>query len=142
MADKKISQLTAATTVNSGDLVPMVQSGQTLKIDISTLFKNIPVRPIVLEAAEAPVSGALSTVILTSKVTPSGAPTTYTLATGTHGLEKEIVCETFTSGSAAVNVTNGAGFATLTFNAVGDAVKLKNIGGNWYIMGNNSVVVS
>jgi hypothetical protein len=142
MADKKISQLVAATTVNTGDVIPMVQGGQTLKIDASTLFKNIPVRTVVLEAAESVVSGALSTAILTSKVIPSGAPTNYTLASGTHGMEKEIVCETFTSGTAVVAVTNGAGFANLTFDAVGDAIKLKNIGAKWYIMGNNGVVVA
>lgn len=145
MADKKISQLTSATVLNTGDYLALVQSGQTLKIDASTLFKNIPVRPIVLEAAESVVSGALSTVLLSSKVTPSGSPTAYTLAAGTQGLEKEILCESSTSGTAVVTVTAGNGFTTLTFThatAPGAFVKLKNINSFWYVAGSRNVTVA
>lgn len=142
MADKKLSQLTSATVLNAADYILLTQSGQSLKIDIQTFLKNLPTRPILLEAAEGPASGALSTVLLTSKVTPAGAPTNYTLAAGTNGLEKVIVCETFTSGTAVVTVTDGKGFSTLTFSAVGDACSLRNVNGYWYVLGNNSVVVA
>ena len=142
MADKKISVLTSASTVTPADYLVLVQSGNTLKVDVDTFFKKIPTKLVINEASEAIASGALSTLVLTSKVTPAGAPTNYTLAAGTHGMEKEIVCQTFTSGTAVVSVSAGSGFTTLTFNAVGDYVRLKNVDGFWYVAGNNSVVVA
>jgi hypothetical protein len=142
MADKRISELTAATTVNAADAFVLVQSGSTLKVSADVLLSNAPVSVVVKQTAEATASGALSTTLAYSKVTPAGTPTAYTLAAGTHGLRKTIVCETFTSGTAVVTVTDGKGFATLTFDAMGDAVVLQNVAGFWYIVGNNSVAVA
>lgn len=142
MADKKISALTSASTVGAGDYMVLVQGGQTFKIDVATFLSKFPQQPIVLDTPESPASGALSTSVVTSKVTPAGAPTAYTLAAGTHGMKKTIACETFTSGTAVVTVTSPKGFTTLTFNAVGDIVKLENISGFWYVVANNSVVVA
>ena len=57
MADKKISQLNPASVVNAADLMVLVQSGQTLKVDADTFLKNLPTRPVVKEASESPASG-------------------------------------------------------------------------------------
>jgi len=142
MADKRISELTAATTVNAADTFVLVQSGSTLKVAANVLFGNIPVNVAVKEASESLDAGALSVSLAYSKVKPTTAGAAYTLAAGAHGTVKTIVCETFTSGTAVVTVTGGKGFTTLTFNAVGDAVVLQNIEGGWYITGNNSVAVA
>ena len=141
MADSKVSDLVAATALNTGDYLLLVQGGSSLKLSIDNLSLLMPTRVIVNETSESPASGAIATNKLSTRVTPAGAPTAYTLAAGTHGMEKEIVCETFTSGTAVVTVTGGKGFTTLTFDAVGDAVKLKNINSFWYVVGNNSVAV-
>ena len=141
MSDSKVSALTSATALNTADYLLLVQSGSSLKLDIETLALKMPSRIIINEASEAPASGALATNKLVSKVTPAGAPTAYTLAAGTHGMEKQIVCAVFTSGTAVVTVTSGAGFTTLTYNAVGDAAHLKNVDGVWYVVGTNSVAV-
>jgi hypothetical protein len=150
MADKRISELTAATTVNAADAFVLVQSGSTLKVSADVLLSNAPVSVVVKQTAEAPASGALSTTLAYSKVTPSVTNPAYTLAAGptglaadAHGLYKTIVCETVASaGTAVVTVTGGKGFATLTFSDVGDAVVLRNVDGFWYIVGNNSVAVA
>lgn len=42
MADSKVSELTAATTVNSADLLYLIQSSTDKKISISTLLANLP----------------------------------------------------------------------------------------------------
>lgn len=144
MADKKISELTAATSINASDSLPMVQSGATVKVDVQTLVKNLPVAPVITEGAAtvetvaggavgAPV--ALSTTIRTSKVTAVTTNGYYTLAAGSNGYTKEIICETWTSSTAVVTVTNGAGFTTITFpTQVGGSATLKYINSKWYVM--------
>lgn len=138
MADSKISALSPATTVTAGDFLLLIQGGNSIKIDIDTLLKNLPIRPLVLEASEnLTVPGAVATNKLTTKLSANGS---FTLAAGTHGMEKEIVCSgAFTP---VLTVTSGSGFSTITFNGAGDSVKLKNIDGLWYVIGSNSVVIA
>ena len=57
MADTKISELTAATSVAAADSLVLVQSGVTKKVTSTTLFKNIPVSPVVSEAPEVVGTG-------------------------------------------------------------------------------------
>ncbi len=143
MADKKISALTAASSTATTDLFVVVQGSATNKIDIDTFFNTIPRRIVITETSEAPASGALSLTKLVSKVTPAGSPTAYTLAAGTHGNEKYIVCETFTSGTAVVTVTSGKHLSTITFSTgVGGACHLKNVDGYWYVVGLSATYVA
>ena len=142
MADKKISELTSATIVNTTDLLVLVQAGTTLKLDIATLLSHLPSQPIVIQVQESPVSGALSTTNRVSLVTSASGITNYTLAAATHGTKKHIAAATMAGTNAIVTVTNGIGFTTLTLNAAGDSVTLENINGYWYITGNNSVAVA
>lgn len=141
MVDTKVSALTAATALNAADYILLTQAGSSLKLSVDNLALKMPTRIIVNETAESPASGALATNKLTSLVTPAGTPTAYTLAAGTHGMEKELACAVFTSGTAVITVTSGYGFSTLTFDEIGEAVKLKNISGVWYIVGNRNVIV-
>lgn len=149
MADTKVSALTAATVVNAGDYLLIVQGGNSLKIDIQTLLQKMPTRNIILEAAEALAVGtiavpvAVATNVLTSKLTASTVAGVYTLAAGTHGMEKFIVCSAVQATPfAVITITSGAGITTATFNAVGDTLHLKNVDGLWYVAGSNSVVIA
>lgn len=145
MASTKLSALPSASVVNAGDYLLVTQGGASVKLDIQTLVKNLPVRPIVLEASEEQLlAAALSTAILTSKIAAPDAGVAYTLAAGTHGMEKEIVCSSadVTTPSGVVTVTGGIGFTTITFAAVGNSVKLKNIDGSWYVVGSNGVALA
>ena len=117
----------------------MVQGGSTLKVTAAVLAANFPANIINKEASESPASGALSTTLAVSKVTPNGTPTAYTLAAGAHGATKTIVCETFTTGTAVVTVTSGKNLTTLTFaTGVGGAAHLQNIDGYWYVIGTSA----
>ena len=138
MADLKISELVSATSVAAVDCFVVVQSGETRKITPAVLFGNVPVKPVCKETPESISSGVISTAILTTKIdSPSAVDQMLTLALGTHGMEKEIVCHTLHAlNTAIVTVSTGIGFSTITFNAVGQSVKLKNISGQWYVMGN------
>jgi hypothetical protein len=79
-----------------------------------------------------------------SKIKCLTAGVAYTLAAGTHGMEKYIVCETadVTTPTATLTITSGKGVATVAFNAIGDTVRLKNIDGFWYVVGYNSVTIA
>lgn len=148
MADKKISALTAATTVNAADVTVLVQSGTTLNVPMSTLFGKIPVNANVIEASESKsANGALSTTLAYSKIT--SVVTTgvaYTLAAGAHGAYKTIVCSAYTSGTAVVTVSSGANFSTITFAAssaaVGQSCTLQNIDGTWYVVAYRGVTIA
>ncbi len=143
MADKKISQLTAASTVNSVDIFPIVQAGSTLQLSFATLLANLPNQPINITAAETPASGALSTSNLYSLITSASGVTAYTLAAGTHGTQKVIAVQTLGAGaSATVTITGGTGVTTLTFNAVGQFVHLINIGGYWFVAGYRGATIA
>lgn len=142
MADKKISELTAATSVNTTDLMILVQGASTNKVDIDTFFAGVPRRVVVSEASEAPASGALATNKLVSKVASATGTTNYTLASGTHGMEKIIVCSSMAGTDAVVTVTGGVGVTTITFNGAGDSVHLRNIDASWYVISSNSVVIA
>lgn len=145
MADLKISQLVSATTVNTTDLFVMVQGGSTVKVDIATFLSKLPASPTVVQAQEAPGSGALSTAIRSSLITSATGTTNYTLAAGTHGQQKLIGVQTLGASALAVVTVSSQSFGTLgtiTFNAVGDSVLLENINGIWFIVGSNSVVLA
>jgi len=144
MADSKVSALIPATTVNLTDLLLLVQAGSSLSLSIQELALGMPSRIIINEASEAPLTGALATNLLVSKITPAVTPAAYTLAAGTHGMEKEIVVAiAVAGGSAAVTVTGGSGFTSVTFGATArGAVKLKNVNGLWHLMSSDNVTIA
>ena len=143
MADKKISELSSAVTVNTTDYFPIVQGGTTLKLDMAKFLANLPAQPIVVQVQESPVSGALSTSNRVSLVTSTIGQTAYTLAAAAHGTKKLIAAQTMGAGATAVvTVTNGTGVVTLTFDTAGDSVQLESINGYWFVVGNNSVTVA
>lgn len=143
MADKKISELTSATAVNTTDFFPIVQAGTTLKLDFNTLLSKLPTQPICIVAAETPASGAISTANSDSTVASATGATNYTLAAGTQGMQKFIASSSIgASATAVVTVTGGSGFTTITFNATGQGVHLKNLNGTWFVVGSRGVVIA
>ena len=143
MSDSKISALSPASTVYTGDYMLLTQLGNSVKLALSTLFTQVPIRISVIEASESPTSGAVATNLLVSKLTAAITPVAYTLAAGTHGMEKQLVVNLCpASSSAIVTVSGASGFSTLTFNAITDVAWLKNIDGLWYVMSNNSITVA
>jgi hypothetical protein len=145
MPDLKVSSLNPATSLGSSDLLMLLQNGNSLKIDITTFLQKLPVSTKVLEATETlTVPSVMSATVLVSKIYAKTAGVIYTLAAGSHGTEKIIVCSQAdsTTPTATLNVASGAGVSTVTFNALGDSVRLKNVDGLWYVIGSNSVTVS
>lgn len=144
--DKKISELTPATSIAKTDLLVVVQGSTTNQSSVDTFFSSVPRQMTITEAVETPASGALALNKQTSVVNSAGGTINFTLAAATHGVEKEIVCSTMSGGSPVciVTVSSGAGFTTLTFTgagAVGYTAKLKYITNKWYVIGSRGVTI-
>lgn len=143
MADKKISELTSASVVNSTDAFVIVQAGETRKISPEVLFKNVPVSVVSKEVPEVIENGAISIVIATTVIDSSAFnDVELTLAAGSNGIEKTIVClNLIPSYKATVSVTNGRNVNSIQFNDPGDSVHLKYILGYWYVVGSKGVII-
>lgn len=78
-------------------------------------------------------------------ISSNAASCLMTLADGTPGQKMSIACRIFTSAITITPATFTGG-TTLTMSAAGDSVELVFLGegsaGGWYIIGNNSVVIS
>ena len=137
MADKKISELTAATTLSSADDFVVVQSGTTNKIDASVIFGNVPVNIKVKETSEALTTDAAAATVGKRyvKLTLDAGGFNYTLAAGTHGAEMMFVVDTGTgTGVLTMAAASFAGtLNTITFANVGETAVVQNIDGLWYI---------
>lgn len=154
MADQKISELTAATSGASADLLHVVQGGTNKKLTVQNLLENIAGNlkvagyvavngtPEALAAA-----GSTAAVSVTSSVThiASSATTTgvnaLTLADGVNGQIK-IITMTADAGDVQVDPANFANGTSITFDAVGDTITLLFTNSNWVVLANQNTTIA
>ncbi len=129
MADSKISNLTAATLVNSTDVVPAVVGGETLKVPFSLIMPAVTGAMKFYGADSTIDSGVINLTSFLSKVVSNA-----TLAAGVPTQMK------FISASADCIVTTNDGnlFSTLTFTAGQTA--LLYFDDKWYVMAASCVI--
>jgi hypothetical protein len=139
--DKKISQLTVATSVSITDVVPIVQGTVTKKITPVVLFGNIPTNvnyagvlvesgtPDTIQSGAASISTAITYL---SNITTG--LTTVTLPDGIQGQEKTILCTVRDSHDIELVPTNFANGLRITFGAVGHTCKLKFMNSEWCVL--------
>lgn len=198
MADQKISELTAASSAASADLLNIVQGGSNKKLTIANFLANIN-SPVVINEVGADqdtriegdndanllytdastdkvgcgtstptekldvygnlaitngylrlsstpqsLSGNGSLVVNTTAaityLTTTGAAT-LTFSDGVQGQEKTITMIT-DAGDAVLTPTSTAGFTTITFNDVGDTVRLIFLNTKWRILSVYGAVVA
>ena len=191
MADQKISELAAATSAASADLLNIVQGGSNKKLTVANLLANLN-SPVVinsngadqdtriqgdndanlvfvdagndkvgfgtgtpaekvdvngnlaisggflrLSATPQSLSGSGSLVVNTTSaithITTTGAAS-LSLADGVSGQEKTLVMIT-DGGDAVLAPASHSGFTTVTFNDVGDTVRLLFTNGKWHVIG-------
>jgi hypothetical protein len=143
MTDKKVSELTVVTSVNTTDVLPLVQSGSTKRVTADVLFNNVPgnlkYAGVLAQSItpEVVTSGAVNVTSNMSHLSNStGVDVTLTLPAGTPWMEKTLVATVLTSNNVIVTL-DGEGFTTLTFNDVGDTAKLLYTNSKWYVLALN-----
>jgi hypothetical protein len=198
MADQKISELTAATSAASADLLNIVQGGSNKKLTVANFLANLN-SPVVINPVGADqdtriagdndanlfytdagtdkvgvgtstptekldvygnlaitngylrlsstpqaLTGSGSLVVNTTAavtyVTTTGSAT-LSLGDGVQGQEKTITMIT-DGGDAVLTPSSTAGFTTITFNDVGDTVRLIFLNTKWRILSNYGATVA
>jgi hypothetical protein len=132
-----ISALTAGTGPDDIDIIATPAGTGSLKSATNLVHSGTP--DIVSSA------GAISVATAITHVVTNGAGTVLTLAAGKEGQIKYIVLKTLTSGGQTDVVTpdgGGAGFTTITMDAVGDACTLLYTNAKWTIVGSYSCTIA
>lgn len=132
MPDNKISQLTAATSVDNTLVFPAVFGGNTVQVSLNTILKSLG------------ANGKIELGGITSEVITAGVITNTTFLSKTNGA---CTLAPFTTGimkfisavsSSVVTVTGGSGFSTITLDANESALLIYIDA--WYIISTNGVL--
>lgn len=144
MADTKVSELTAATSVGGGDILYLVQSNTSKRLPVSTLFAN---------AANVTLKGNVNLSGTQSLGTPGIVDLTkqishlssdaiggqLTLPNGTDG-QLKILVMTSTAGGTYTVRGNVANNANVVFSAVGNTATLLYTNSKWFMIGGTAVL--
>ena len=114
MADKKISQLTEATTLTGAEEIPLVQSGTTKKATVKTLVgKMIVVSKTATAGESVDLSGSTYINAQMIKLTWSGASgtATYTLPSASDSTNRKIrfISDSTFASNTHVDITPASG---------------------------------
>lgn len=147
MADSKITDFNAATSVNSADVLYLVQGSSDRKISISTLLANLPATlakftgTVVLGGSAQSVinSGAINATTTTTYISNT-ANSVLTIANGLYeGQLKIVIC---TSATATSTIEVGVGADSVQFSEPGHTALLmySTTQGKWYFIGGTATV--
>lgn len=147
MADSKVTDLTAATSVNSADVLYLIQSNADRKISISTLLANLPATLTKFSgllalggtAQTLANSGAINVTSTVTYITNTGN-SSLTIADGTYdGQLKLVIC---TSATATSTLSSNIGATSVVFTEPGHTVILmyRSTDSKWYVLGGTATV--
>jgi hypothetical protein len=140
MADSKVSELTAATSVGGSDLLYLVQSNTSKKVTVANLFANagnvilkgnVNLDPNV-QLLSAPGIIDLNKQVTHLSVDATGG--TLVIPGGTSNQVK-IVAMISSGGGTYTIASNIANSANVVFNNIGDTATLLYTNNKWYMIG-------
>jgi len=154
MADQKISELTAASTGASADLLHIVQGGANKKLTVQNLLENVAGNVKIdgflafdgtAEATTAAGSAvAIGVTAPLTNITSTGATissNSLTLADGVQGQIK-IITLIVDGGNVDVTPANFLNGTKWTMEEAGDSMTVIFNGSNWQVLANNGCTVS
>ena len=145
MSDSKVTEMTAATSVNLADVLYLIQNSTDKKISVATLLANLPATATKLSGTFS-LSGTSQTinnsgaVNVTSSVTKitNDAAATLTIANGTNeGQIKIIIC---TAAANTTTLSSNVGPGAISFQRAGHSVLLIWQSGSWWPIGGTAPV--
>lgn len=146
MADQKISELTAATSIASTDIIHLVSGGANKKITAANLFSDVPTPTsfsdkVSITGSETLVSGgAVSVATNITLLTNPSAASTLTIGEGVDGQVK-IILMTANSGGHTLTLDDAnLAHDTVSFSALGDTATLIYTNNKWYMIGGSATV--
>lgn len=148
MADSKVTDFSAATSVNSADVLYLIQGTADKKISISTLLANLPnsltkfsgLIALAFNGAQTLAgSGTIQTTQTLTLISNTGTISSLGINDGLYeGQIKVIMC---TSASANSTITSNIKATSITFNSAGDTALLVWYGSDWWVLGGTATVV-
>jgi hypothetical protein len=154
MADQKISELTAASTGASADLLHIVQGGANKKLTVQNLLENVAGNVkidgfLAFDGSAEATTAAGSTVAIgvtapLTNITSTGATigsNSLTLANGVQGQIK-IITLIVDGGNVDVTPANFLNGTKWTMEEAGDSMTVIFNGSNWQVLANNGCTVA
>lgn len=140
MADTKVSDLTAATTLSGSDVLYLVQGSNSRKITAATLFantSNVTVKDKFNYDSSVQTMSTPGAVDLNKQITHLASDISggvLTIPRGTPGQLKFLLMTATTGGSYTVrgNIANNA---NIVFSAVGNTSQLLFSSNSWFVVG-------
>jgi hypothetical protein len=145
MADSKVSDYAAASSINSADLLYLVQGGADKKLSFTTLLGNLP-NVITKIGGVFALGGTPQTLFNTGLITATETITalsndsTQTLTIDDGLYVGQIKVLLFTAGGNTATLSANIGVTSIAFSVIGHAVLLIWYGGSWWPIGGTATI--
>lgn len=140
MADSKVTDMPAATSVNTADVLYLIQANTDKEISIATLLANLP-NTITKLSGLLVLGGTPQTLLNSGTITTTqtltaisnDASSALTINNGAYpGQIKVLIC---TSASATSTLTSNVGPGSIAFSRAGHTMLLVWYAGSWWPIG-------
>lgn len=145
MADSKVSELTAATSVGGSDQLYLVQSNTSKRVTAATLFANaanVTLKGnITLDSCVQLLSspGIIDTTKPITHLSVDASGGTVTIPAGTASQVK--IISLIASGGGTYTISsNIGGSANVVFDQIGDTATMLFTNNQWYVIGGTANV--
>lgn len=147
MADTKVTDFTAATSVNPADVLYLIQGSNDRKITLSTLLANLPnsvtkfsgLVALAMNGAQTLIgSGVIQTTQTLTLISNTGTTGNLTINNGS--FEGQLKLIMFTGGTANSTITSNIKATNIVFNEIGHTMLLLYFNNDWLIIGGTAIV--